>query len=269
MPSDPQSAGRPAEPAAGALGRIVAHRGASRVAPENTLAAFRAAAAAGAGSVEFDACLLGDGTAVIHHDPTLDRCTDAAGPLSAIGRDDLDRIDAGAWFGPGFAGERVPLLDEGLDLIAALGLSANLEIKPQGAAPGAVAAAVATALAVRPWTARRVLVSSFDHAALTELCTHLPRQPVAPLWEQPPEDWPRAVAALGAQAMHMDHRHLTETHLAIAAAAGIALRVYTVNDPAGFAPFRRPGLAGVITDEPAAFLADPGWARWAAGASVR
>ena len=62
-------------------GRIVAHRGASRVAPENTLAAFREAAAQGARWIEFDVSLLGDGTPVIFHDPTLDRCTDATGPL--------------------------------------------------------------------------------------------------------------------------------------------------------------------------------------------
>ncbi|MEL6197918.1 MAG: glycerophosphodiester phosphodiesterase family protein, partial [Pseudomonadota bacterium] len=64
--------------------RIVAHRGASAAAPENTLTALRRAAAMGAAWVEVDVSLLGDGTAVLHHDATLERCTDAEGALSSI-----------------------------------------------------------------------------------------------------------------------------------------------------------------------------------------
>jgi glycerophosphoryl diester phosphodiesterase len=246
--------------------RIIAHRGASRVAPENTLAALRAAAEAGARAVEFDVSLLGDGTAVLHHDPTLERCTDASGPLSAIGIEDLARIDAGSRFAPRFAGERVPTLRGALDALERLGLSANLEIKPHGQPVEPIVAAVAEALSARPWTGPGVLVSSFDLGAVAALRGHLPRQPVAALYETPPADWPEEIARLGAEAMHMDHRSLAPEHLEQAEESGIALRVYTVTDPAAFAPFRRAGLAGVITDDPAAFLADAGWAEWAAAA---
>ena len=65
-------------------GRIIAHRGASQTAPENTLAAFRKALEQGVNWVEFDVSLLGDSTPVLHHDDTLDRCTDGTGPLSAL-----------------------------------------------------------------------------------------------------------------------------------------------------------------------------------------
>ncbi|MEM7423234.1 MAG: glycerophosphodiester phosphodiesterase family protein [Pseudomonadota bacterium] len=77
-------------------GPIIAHRGARLVAPENTLLAFRMAEAQGTPWVEFDVSLLGDGTPVVHHDATLDRCTDATGSLQSIGKDDLADIDAAA-----------------------------------------------------------------------------------------------------------------------------------------------------------------------------
>ena len=84
-------------------GRIIAHRGASQVAPENTLAAFRKALEQGVDWVEFDVSLLGDDTPVIHHDETLDRCTDATGTLREIGQNHLATIRAGKLQGPAFA----------------------------------------------------------------------------------------------------------------------------------------------------------------------
>jgi len=245
-------------------GRIVAHRGASRVAPENTLAAFRIAAAQGARWVEFDASLIGDGTAVLHHDGTLDRCTDRSGPLAALSAADLGGIDAGGWFGPEHAGEPLATLDQALALICALGLSANLEMKPHDAAPEAMAAAVATALAPHPWTRRRILVSSFDHAALASLRPLMPDQPLAMLYEDPPEDWPAVLAGLGACSLHISHKHLTDAVLTRAAAEQVHVRVYTINEPARMARFRGAGLTGVITDHPPLFLDDPDWAAWGA-----
>ncbi|MEM1162207.1 MAG: glycerophosphodiester phosphodiesterase family protein, partial [Pseudomonadota bacterium] len=110
-------------------GRIIAHRGASQVAPENTLKAFRTADRQGAYWLEFDVSLLGDGTAVIHHDDTLDRCTNATGPLSGIAAADLSDIEAGE-------GEPLPTLSAALDLIKEFGFFANLEMKPHALEPG-------------------------------------------------------------------------------------------------------------------------------------
>jgi len=265
QPAEPRLNGRPdtATP-----GRLVAHRGASRVAPENTLAAFRIAAGQGARWVEFDASLLGDGTAVLHHDGTLDRCTDASGPLSAFGAADLARIDAGSWFGPGFAGEPLATLDQALELFDALALSANLEMKPQDGPPEALAGVVAAALGRRPWTRSRILVSSFELAALKALRRLMPDQPLAMLYEDPPDEWPDVLAALGACSLHIWHQALSDALLARAAREQVHVRVYTINEPARMARFRGAGLAGVITDHPPLFLEDPGWAAWAADQEV-
>lgn len=255
-----------ARPCTSTPGRIVAHRGASRAAPENTLAAFRLAADQGARWIEFDVSLIGDGTPVILHDATLERCTDHRGPLARLAADDLAAIDAGGWFGPDFAAEPLPTLVATLDLIAGLGLSANLEMKPHDDPPEAMAEAVEAALAARPWSGARILVSSFDLAALEALRRRMPQQPIAVLYEAPPTDWPARLAELQAGSLHIRHRHLTAELLATAAAEGIAVRVYTVNDPALMAPFRDAGLTGVITDHPPLFLDDPAWAAWAADA---
>lgn len=245
-------------------GRVVAHRGASRVAPENTLAAFRAAAGQGATWIEFDVSLLGDGTPVIHHDASFDRCTDRTGRLADASAEDLAGIDAGARFGGAWRGEPVPTLDATLDLMGELGLSANLEMKAHGGEAEGLARAVADALARRAWADARVLVSSFAHATLEHLRARRPGQPVAVLWEELPADWAETVGALGASSVHVDWRGLRAEALAGLAKRGIEVRVYTINDPDRVAGLREGGLTGVITDHPPLFLERADWAAWAA-----
>ncbi len=251
-------------PAVADPGRVIAHRGASRVAPENTLAAFRAAAELGARWIEFDVSLLGDGTPVVFHDPTLDRCTDSAGPLSGIGHADLGRIHAGALQGGRFAEERIPTLEAALDLIEELGLNANLELKPHACARGTTTAAVVDAIRQRPWARERIVTSSFDLAELAVFRQALPEAPVAVLYTRPPRDWRARLAALRAEALHLQFDKLTPKLLAEARGAGFRVRVYTINQPELMAPFRDLGLTSVITDHPSLFLDDPAWAAWSA-----
>ena len=96
--------------------RIIAHRGMSSLAPENTLSAFRLCAAHGVSWFEFDCDVLADGTAVVIHDATLDRTTNQTGDYRALATADLAGIDAGSWFGAGFAGE-LELLDPARELL--------------------------------------------------------------------------------------------------------------------------------------------------------
>jgi glycerophosphoryl diester phosphodiesterase len=263
MISQPPDANLHGRPDTSTRGRIVAHRGASRVAPENTLAAFRLAAGQGARWFEFDVSQLGDGTPVLHHDATLDRCTDATGPLDRRIAADLAGIDAGRWFGTQFTGEPLATLEQALDLIGEFDLSANLEMKPHGAPPEPIARTVATALGTRPSAHARILVSSYDLGALEALRRLMPEQPLAVIYKDPPADWPQALAALGACSLHIRHQYLTGEILAQARAHGVHVRVYTINEPTLMEPFRAAGLTGVITDHPPLFLDDPAWAAWA------
>src|SRR3954468_13070185 len=92
----------------------VAHRGASAVAPENTVAAFDEAVRLGAKAVEFDLRLTANGVPVVLHDETVNRTTNGTGPVSGYDSFDLLRLDAGSWFHSRFAGNRIPTLDEAL-----------------------------------------------------------------------------------------------------------------------------------------------------------
>ncbi|MDZ7780188.1 MAG: glycerophosphodiester phosphodiesterase [Gemmatimonadota bacterium] len=98
---------------------IIAHRGFSARAPENTLAALSAAIEAGADAVEFDLQVTRDGVPVLFHDDSLDRTTDGTGTLADRSMDELRTLDAGSWFDPSFAGEPVPALAEALALLEA------------------------------------------------------------------------------------------------------------------------------------------------------
>lgn len=245
-------------------GRLIAHRGASHVAPENTIAAFAEAGRQGVRWVEFDVSLLGDGTPVIHHDGTLDRCTDASGPLSSIGLADLAEIDAGARKDPRYAGERIPVMEDALDWLGANGFHANLEIKTHGGDAEHHAALVAAALDARPWTRDRVIVSSFTLDALEALRRRMPDQPLAVLWHAPPVDWARSVMMMRAAAVHVSWTSAQPHFLADAAALGVSVRLFTVNDPDAAAVWRQPGLTGVISDHPPLFRSDDAWSAWLA-----
>ncbi|MEM1277598.1 MAG: glycerophosphodiester phosphodiesterase family protein [Pseudomonadota bacterium] len=243
-------------------GRLIAHRGASQVAPENTLAAFRAAAAQGVHWIEFDVTLLGDDLPVIHHDATLDRCTDRQGAILRLGAGDLAGIDAGKRF-PDFAGEPIPTLQDTLELIDALDLYANLELKLNDAQPKTLARKAADALSHWDWATDRILVSSFDHETLMHFRAIRPEQPIAALWEDTPKDWRDTTTALTACGIHMDYRNLRLELLDDVLQEGLDLRVYTINKPALMAPFRDRGLTGVITDHPPVFQSDAKWSAWA------
>lgn len=244
-------------------GRVVAHRGASRIAPENTLAAFRKAAEQGTWWVEFDVSLLGDSTPVIHHDATLDRCTDAAGPLTAVGAADLPGIDAGVAHGEAFTAEPLPTLDQALDLLEQLGFYANLELKPHDGETGTLSEVVIQALKRRPWTRDRIITSSFDLEELAAYRRQVSDAPVAVLYERPAEDWRRRLEDLDAAALHLQFEHISQSLLTEAVSFGFDVRVYTINTPGLMTPFRAHGLTGVITDHPPLFLEIPDWADWA------
>ena len=154
------------------LPTVVAHRGASAAAPENTLAAFARAAEMGARWVECDVRLTADRVPVVIHDATLDRTTDLTGAVADRTVAAIARLDAGAWFGPACLGEPVPTLQATLDAATRHGLGLNVELKAESDA-----AASRTALAVVPLLATwpgPLVVSSFAQPALATLARAAP-----------------------------------------------------------------------------------------------
>ena len=102
--------------------RIIGHRGAAQLAPENTLSGIKKAAECGVEWVELDTTLLGDDTAVLFHDDQLERCTNLIGPLSSINAGSLELVDAVSWFSSDWPLEPMPLLSDALLLCQELGL---------------------------------------------------------------------------------------------------------------------------------------------------
>ncbi len=237
------------------LPAVIGHRGACADAPENTLAALHAAAAAGARAVEVDLRLAADGTVVLMHDATVARTTNGRGRVAALDGAALAALDAGAWFGSAFAGARVPRLAEAIPVLVAHRLAVNLELKPvPGHAPALVAAVVATLAAAWPPDHAPPVLSSFSRVALRAARGRAPQLPRALLVRALPKGWRRAARALDCEGVHCDQRHLTAAEAAAVRAAGYALRCYTVNSPARAATLYGWGVDGLFTDAPRRLL---------------
>ena len=234
--------------------RVIAHRGSSGTAPENTMAAFREAAASGADMIELDVRLTRDGQCVVLHDRTLRRTTGVRGRVWEAKMADILRLDAGSWFGPRFRGERVPTLREVLSWVPrTLGL--NIEIKTDGDPRPCRVAAQACVSAIRELSAARtLLVSSFDRRVLRHLHGLMPELPTGVLYVPPRGD------KGGSPALTRTSRHRalicsrTQLRRYVARDArrhGLLLYCYTINHHHHLARALAHGVDGVITDYPA------------------
>jgi glycerophosphoryl diester phosphodiesterase len=233
------------------LPKLVGHRGAAALAPENTLAGFRAAAAAGVTGVEFDVWLSADGVPVVIHDATLERTTSGKGPVAAQTAALLGTLDAGAWFAPRFAGERLPTLEATVALLAELGLAANIELKSEGNGARPLAQAVAAVVA-RAWPADRPppVLSSFDAGCVAACRDVAPGIPRALLVETPDAEALAAARSMACLAIHASHRRLNEKLTAMVKNGGWRCAAYTVDDPARARRLLAWGVDCVITNAP-------------------
>ena len=229
--------------------RWIAHRGAGKLAPENTLAAFRLGAAHGYRAFECDVKLSADDVPFLLHDATLDRTTNGQGVAGEQPWSALSQLDAGRWHSRNQAGEPLPTLAGLAAFILANGLQLNIEIKPT---PGQEAhtGRMVAAHAARLWAGQAVppLLSSFRPEALqgaSELAPHLPR---ALLLDSL---WPGCLdvaAQLGCVAIVTHHRLMDAGLLAHARQAGWLAMVYTVNEPDDASRLLALGVDGLITD---------------------
>jgi glycerophosphoryl diester phosphodiesterase len=234
---------------------VQAHRGASAIAPENTIAAFRAAAEAGARWVELDVALSADDKLVVIHDDSVDRTSSGKGSLGALTQGEIAGFDAGSWFDPRFAGERIPTLAETIAALGELGLSANVEIKQHKhhKSLDQLVHAVKADISKRA-AGTDIMISSFDPEALKAMHVLEPDLEMAMLWGRPPEDWAEQLAAIPANTIHMHFKALSIGMLEETTRRGLKVRAWTCNDPVQLVSFWGAGLTGVITDDPKVFL---------------
>jgi len=231
--------------------KVVGHRGAASHAPENTLAGFRKAKALGVAWVEFDVHLTADGRCVVIHDDLIDRTTDGEGEVGRMDLAELASYDAGAWFDPAFAGETVPTLEEVIDLLGALGLGANVELKPS---PGAEDATATETLALlkSAWPSHlpAPLVSSFDYRSLEVAQSVAPEIARGLLLETVTDAWREQAEAIQATTIHCGHTPLTQARAKEIRAAGYPLFCYTVNHAGRAQELFGWGVSGVFSDVP-------------------
>lgn len=151
---------------------LCGHRGHMTGAPENTLAAFRAAHDHGATTCEIDTVLTRDGQIVVLHDLLLDRTTTGTGPVKDMDMASIATLDAGSWFSPDFAGEPVPSLAKTLEATRPLGMGLEIEVKEKLKLNGYVEAL--KQILTDPADLDRVMLISFDHAHLKALKAAMP-----------------------------------------------------------------------------------------------
>lgn len=227
----------------------IAHRGAGKLAPENTLTAMRVGQAHGYRMVEFDVKLSADGIAFLLHDDTLDRTTDGAGRADARSWSELARLDAGSWHSAAYAGESLPTLAAIAHWSIASGVACNIEIKPSPGRERYTGAAVALdARALWRGAPIAPLLSSFSEEALSAARATAPELPRALLVEHVPADWKERLLSLDCVALDADHRQLDEGIVGDVHRAGYKLLTYTPNDAAIVAALRAWGVDGIITD---------------------
>jgi glycerophosphoryl diester phosphodiesterase len=220
-----------------------AHRGASRRAPENTLAAFSEALASGADGIELDIHLSGDGVPVVIHDDTLDRTTDGCGAVGSATLRQLQRLDAGSWFAAGFAGETIPTLDAIMEKFAGR-LRLNLELKE-------LRAGMAVLELLSRYPSADIVISSFDYALLYRLRAAQPRLPIAVLCDS--GNWRGAVKVardLSACAFHPAADHVSRPLISACRQAGLPVHVWTVDHARAARSLVRAGVAGFFTNDP-------------------
>ena len=263
---------------------VWAHRGARSAAPENTMAAARAALEQGAFGWELDVHVTLDGRLVVTHDHGLRRVTDIASRPGMPPRDrhvvdgltlaQIRELDAGSWFarrdpfgtvasgevGPellaSYAGEKIPTLDEALVWSRNTGMPVNVEIKDMLGGDDAGLVRGVAGLIRGLGMEKMVLVSSFRPASLELFRALCPEVPVGLLLDEKASAAPlgeilRRLRDLGARALHPSVRGLEPGRVAAVRAAGFDVNVYTVNREEDMLRLAREGAAGIITDFPA------------------
>ncbi len=232
------------------LAALIAHRGASGYAPENTLASFSRALELGATSVEFDVQQTKDQRLVVIHDDELSRVAGLRRRVGSMSYLELSQVDVGSWFDSHFKGERVPLLEEVLDLFAGK-VELHLEIKHGTRPYPGIEERVLELLGSRPEQEGKVVVSSFYHESLHRLRTLDRTLRLGFL-----VGYSRRITALreayelDCESVHMSARQVDRAWTQALHRDGRKALVYTVNEPKEYERLNALGVDGVFTNYP-------------------
>lgn len=234
---------------------VLAHRGASFDAPENTVAAFLLARRQGADGIELDTTLSRDGVPVVIHDLMLDNTTDGSGPVHDMDLRALKALDAGSHFDVEFRGERIPTLDEALETVG-LDMTINIELKTTTWRPEGLEQAVLRIIR-HHGASSQVIISSFNPFALRRFRALASDIPIGYLYapDEPPylrHGW--LMLGLPHQARHPHHSMIDARYMAWARKNGYRVHTWTVDEPDRIRELRDLGVDAIITNRPALAL---------------
>jgi len=230
--------------------RVIAHRGFSGQAPENTLVAIEQAISVGADMVEVDVTVTADGHVICLHDETLDRTTDGSGLPNDITLAEIKQLDAGSWFAPEYAGERIPTLTEVLDAVKGR-ILINIEIKPEAVEYGVVQKVAA--LINEHEMLDSVVVSSFFPEALRLMKITDPDVITASLFNKElhtGSDPLEIILEVGSRGFNISGKRVTPEMIERCHSHEIPVAVYTVNDATEMRRLMELGVDAVFTDHP-------------------
>ena len=227
---------------------IMAHRGYSSKAPENTMPAFELAMEAGSGGIELDVHLTKDGEVVVIHDDVLNRTTNGKGQVEEFTMAELKELDAGSWFSPDFKGTKLPTLREVLELISQHNVLLNVETK--------------TALGFEQLNEKlaplldeyamweKTIISSFNHYALVHIKTIRPQARTGILYNCAlVNPWVYA-KSIGASALHAYHRTVIPELVQAAQQNGMMVNVWTVDEAVDIERVTLAKVDSIITNVP-------------------
>lgn len=230
---------------------LIAHRGAGKTAPENTLAAMRVGAQNGFTMMEYDVKLSRDGIPVLLHDDTLERTSNASGLAGDFTLAELSAWDFGAWHSSAYAGEPIATLSSIAAFTLANQIHSNIEIKPttgQETETGRIVALAAQQL----WAKASLppLLSSFSEASLAAARQAAPTLPRALLIEeQVPADWPQRLERLGCCGLNLNDAYTDQALVRAIRQAGYTVAVWTVNDAERARELLDWGCNAIFTDK--------------------
>jgi glycerophosphoryl diester phosphodiesterase len=226
---------------------LIAHRGASGHAPENTLAAFKKAVTLGATFIETDLQLTRDARLVAIHDETVNRTTNGKGAVHDMTLADLRRLDAGSWFGSEYAGERVPTLEEILGFAKKCDVVFYLEMKPGGSWGGEHA--LISALRESGEIARTVVIS-FDASILSTVRKIEPTLMTALLYDGQLEKPLDQALEVGARQLAIRGDLVSPWLLTAARKKDLQVVCWTINHSAHMRLLMAAGVDGIMSDYP-------------------
>lgn len=229
--------------------KIIAHRGASKYAPENTMSAFKLAYEMDADGIELDVQLTKDLVPVIIHDESVKRTTGVKRYINDLTIKEVKQLDAGKWFSQKFREEQIPTLEEVLEWIAPTGMLLNIELK-NNINPYEGMEDIIIKLVNKYDMQEKVIYSSFNHYSLKEIIKLAPHADVAILYgEKLYKPW-KYIEFVGAKSAHPNYKNVTDETIAGFKKHGVEVRPYTVNNSAKMSYFFKNEIDAIITDVP-------------------